>query len=56
MTLGVVVLGFSWLQVRTGRWSHIDASVQNERNSLNVSLGVLLSSSAVLLWFLTGRP
>ena len=43
MTLGVVVLGFSWLQVRAGRWSHIDASVRNERNSLNVFLGVLSS-------------
>jgi membrane-associated phospholipid phosphatase len=54
--LGVVVLGFSWLQVRAGRWSHIDASVRNERNSLNVFLGVLCLLSAVLLWFLTRRP
>src|SRR5512132_4157063 len=55
-TLGVVVLGFSWLQVRAGRWSHIDASVRNERNSLNVFLGVLCLLGAVLLWFLTRRP
>ena len=56
VTLGVVVLGFSWLQVRAGRWSHIDASVRNERNSLNVFLGVICLLSAVLLWFLTRRP
>jgi len=56
VTLGVVVLGFSWLQVRAGRWSHIDASVRNERNSLNVFLGVLCLLGAVLLWFLTRRP
>jgi hypothetical protein len=56
VTLGVVVLGFSWLQVRAGRWSHIDASLRNERKSLNVFLGVLCLLSAVLLWFLTRRP
>ena len=56
VTLGVVVLGFSWLQVRAGRWSHIDASVRNERNTLNVFLGVICLLSAVLLWFLTRRP
>jgi membrane-associated phospholipid phosphatase len=56
VTLGAVVLGFSWLQVRTGRWSHVDASVGTERNSLNVFLALLLLLSAVLLWFLTRRP
>jgi membrane-associated phospholipid phosphatase len=56
VTLGVIVLGFSWLQVRAGRWSHVDASARNERNSLNVFLVVMLFLSAVLLWFLTRRP
>ena len=56
VTLGVVVLGFSWLQVRAGRWSHIDASVQSERKSLNVFLGLACLLSAVLLWFFTRRP
>ncbi len=56
VTLGIIVLGFSWWQVRAGRWSHVDASVRNERNSLNVFLVVLLLLSAVLLWFLTRRP
>lgn len=52
MTLGALVLGFSWLQVRTGRWSHVDASDHGERNSLNVFLGALCLLSAALLWIL----
>jgi membrane-associated phospholipid phosphatase len=56
VTLGIVVLGFSWLQVRAGRWSHVDASVRNERNSLNVFLVVLCLLSAALLWLLMRRP
>ena len=55
VTLTVIVLGFSWLQVRTGRWSHVDASVRSERKSLNAFLAILLLSSAVLLWFLTRK-
>jgi membrane-associated phospholipid phosphatase len=55
VTFGVIVLGFSWLQVRAGRWSHVDASVRNERTSLNVFLAVLCLLSAVLLWVLTRR-
>jgi hypothetical protein len=55
VALGVVVLGFSWLQVRAGRWSHIDASVRSERKLLNVFLGAVCLLSAVLLWFLTHR-
>jgi membrane-associated phospholipid phosphatase len=52
----VIVVGFSWLQVRAGRWSHVDASVRNERNSLNVFLVTLCFLSSVLLWFMTRRP
>ena len=55
VALGVIVLGFSWLQVRAGRWSHVDASVRSERSALNVFLVVLCSLSAMLLWFLTRR-
>ena len=55
-TFAAIVIGFSWLQVRAGRWSHVDASVRNERNSLNVFLVTLCLLSAVLLWFLTHRP
>jgi len=55
-TVGGVVLGFSWLQVRSGRWSNVDASGQAERHSLNVFLGVVCLLGAVLLWLLTRRP
>jgi len=55
VTLGAIVLGYSWLQVRAGRWSHVDASIRNERNSLNTFLGALCLVSEVLLWFLTRR-
>lgn len=53
--LALIVLGYSWLQVRSGRWSHVDASVRSERKSLNAFLGALCFVSAVLLWLLTER-
>ena len=53
--LGLVVLAYSGWQVRSGRWSHVDASVPKERTSLNVFLAILLLLSATLLWFLAGR-
>lgn len=55
LAFGAMVLGFSWLQVRTGRWSHIDASVADERRSLNSFLGGLCIAGAVATWFVTGR-
>lgn len=56
LTLGVVVLGYSSLQVRAGRWSHVDASETKERTSLNLFLAALCFLSAILLWFQTQRP
>ena len=56
VTFGAIVLGFSWLQVRAGRWSHIDASDRHERSSLNVFLGALCLLGAGLAWVLTRRP
>jgi len=53
--LGVIVLGFSWLQVRTGRWSHVDASAPHERMSLHVFLAAVLLLSSALLWLLAHR-
>ena len=53
--LGIVVLAYSGWQVRSGRWSHVDASVPKERTSLNVFLAILLLLSATLLWILAGR-
>lgn len=55
VTISAIVLGFSWMQVRSGRWSHVDASTRNERGSLNVFLAILLLLGAVLAWFLTRR-
>jgi len=50
---GAIVIGFSWWQVRTGRWSHVDASVRGERNSLNFFLAALCLSGSALLLLLT---
>lgn len=55
-TLAVVVVGFSWLQVRSGRWQHVDASGTKERASLNAFLIALLLVGALSAWLLTRRP
>jgi membrane-associated phospholipid phosphatase len=55
-TLAFVVVGFSWLQVRSGSWQHVDASGTKERASLNGFLVALLSGSALVVWILTRRP
>jgi membrane-associated phospholipid phosphatase len=55
-TLAFVVVGFSWLQVRSGSWQHVDASGTKERASLNGFLAALLSGSALVVWILTRRP
>lgn len=48
LALGVML--YSWLQVRRGRWSHVDASLPGERRSLNGLLLAALSVSAVVMW------
>jgi hypothetical protein len=50
LVLVIAALGFSWWQVRAGRWAHVDASARDERQSLNVFLAVLFLISAALLW------
>ena len=55
LALGAIVLGFSWLQVRAGRWAHVDASFADERRSLNHFLGALCMAGAAVTWFATGR-
>ena len=55
LLFGVIVLGYSWHQVRTGRWSHVDASLASERKSLNLFLGVLCIGGAAVTWFATHR-
>jgi len=44
------VMGWSWWQVRRGRWAHVDASRQSERRSLNRTLLVLIGLGAWLTW------
>jgi membrane-associated phospholipid phosphatase len=51
LLLAAVVVGFTWVQVKTGRWAHVDASARTERASLNGFLATLLLLSAVLAWF-----
>ena len=55
LALAIVILGFSWIQVRSGRWSHIDASARSERKTLNVFLGAICFGGAMLAWSLTGN-
>lgn len=45
-----MVMGWSWWQVRRGRWAHVDASRQSERRSLNRILLVLIGLGALLAW------
>ncbi len=45
-----LVMGWSWWQVRRGRWAHVDASQQSERRSLNRTLLVLIGLGALLAW------
>jgi membrane-associated phospholipid phosphatase len=55
MLVGAAVMVYSAVQVRRGRWSHIDASVREERQQLNLFLALLLVVVAAALWA-TGRP
>lgn len=54
--LGLAVMAYSYFQVRSGHWSHIDASARSERKSLNLFLATLCLLTAGVLWFLTDRP
>ncbi|WP_411834476.1 phosphatase PAP2 family protein [Pseudoxanthomonas mexicana] len=44
----VVVMGWSWWQVRRGRWAHVDASHREERRSLNLALLAAFALGAAL--------
>ena len=46
---------FSLVQVRAGRWAHMDASIPRERRQLNLFLVLLLFGCAALLWW-SGQP
>ena len=55
VTIALCVIAYSLVQVRAGRWSHVDASVPRERSQLNLVLCVLLFGAAGLLWW-SGQP
>jgi membrane-associated phospholipid phosphatase len=49
-SFGVLVMGWSWWQVRHGRWTHVDASERSERRALNRFLLVALGAGSLLAW------
>jgi membrane-associated phospholipid phosphatase len=53
--IGAAVMVYSAVQVRRGRWTHVDASVREERQQLNLFLAVLLVLVSGGLWAL-GLP
>jgi hypothetical protein len=55
LAVAVGVLAYSWIQVRTGRWAHVDASIPDERSQLNLFLSLVLLGVAALLWK-SGQP
>lgn len=55
VAVAAAVMIYSAVQVRMGRWAHVDASVREERQELNLFLAIVLALVASALW-LTGRP
>lgn len=53
--MAVSVGVYSLVQVRSGRWAHMDASIPQERRQLNLFLVFLLFGCAALLWW-SGQP
>lgn len=53
--LAVLVMAYSWWQVRRRRWAHVDASNQGERRSLNRFLLAAFAIGAVLAWTWAGQ-
>lgn len=47
--LAALAMGYSWWQVRRGRWAHVDASARNERNALNRFLLPAFAIAALLV-------
>ncbi|MEZ5460321.1 hypothetical protein [Dokdonella sp.] len=54
LLLGNLVLVFSAIQVRRGRWRHVDASSSHERRALNLFLLCLFAVAAAAIWFEQG--
>ena len=44
------VITYCWIQVRSGRWLHVDASLPRERRQLHSVLSLLFFGIAISLW------
>ena len=55
VAIAACVIAYSLVQVRAGRWAHVDASVPHERSQLNFVLCLLLFGVAGGLWW-SGQP
>jgi membrane-associated phospholipid phosphatase len=53
--VAAAVMVYSLVQVRRGKWSHVDASVRTERRQLNLVLAAMLGAAAAALG-LAGQP
>lgn len=51
-----LMLGWSWRQVRHGRWAHVDASQPSERQSLNRTLLMVIAIGALVAWLRSPAP
>lgn len=57
VVLGLIVFSFSAMQVRAGRWQHVDASATSERRGLNIFLlGLFVAAAALAGWKLGHSP
>lgn len=54
--LAMLVMAYSWWQVRRRRWSHVDASARPERRALNVFLLSTLLIGAGIAWVPASQP
>lgn len=53
---GLLVMGWSWWQVRRGHWRHVDASAHAERRALNRFLLAGLALGTLLAWRFATAP
>ena len=57
VAIGLIVFAFSAMQVRAGRWQHVDASATAERRGLNVFLlGLFVATAALAGWKFGNSP
>ena len=55
--IGLIVLSFTAIQVRSGRWQHVDASATTERRGLNLFLiGLFVVAAAAAGWYFGHSP